>query len=68
MAKCELCGKTTTFGGTVSHRSSYLTGRNKRKVYPNLKKTGVPVDGVMKKMTVCTRCLRTSRKTNLQRQ
>lgn len=68
LAKCELCGKTTTFGKSVSHRSIYVTGRCGKKVYPNLKKTTVAVNGVRKKLTVCTRCLRTSRKTNLQRQ
>ncbi|RKZ34381.1 50S ribosomal protein L28 [bacterium] len=56
MAKtCEICGKSTTTGNTVSHANN----RIKRKFYPNLQvvRARMP-DGTVKKIRVCTRCLK----------
>ncbi len=55
MAKCEICGKGPTFGNNVSHSKVHT----KRRWSPNLQKVTLTRDGRKKRMTVCTRCLRT---------
>ena len=57
MAKCEICGKTTQTGMSVSH--SHI--RTKKKWKPNLQKVYAIVDGSPKKVVVCTRCLRSGK-------
>ncbi|MHC1785069.1 MAG: 50S ribosomal protein L28 [Anaerolineaceae bacterium] len=59
MAKCEICGKATTFGHNRSH-SLRATARTFR---PNLQKTSLFLEGRMVKKVVCTRCIRTLVKT-----
>jgi large subunit ribosomal protein L28 len=60
MAKCEICGKSTTFGHNRSH-SLRATNRTFR---PNLQKASLMVEGRMVKKVVCTRCIRTLVKTS----
>jgi len=59
MAKCESCGKHTTFGRSVpwSKKSSRRTFK------PNLQKVAVWEDGRKLQKTICTRCIRTMVKT-----
>lgn len=55
MAKvCEICGKKPGFGNRVSHAHN-LT---KRRWYPNLQTVRALVNGVPKRVTVCTSCLK----------
>jgi large subunit ribosomal protein L28 len=54
MAKCEICGKTPSFGHSVSHS----TVRTKRQWKPNIQKVTVYRDGKPQRMKLCTRCLR----------
>ena len=55
MAKvCEICGKKPVTGHNISH-SHKLT---KRRWLPNLQKIKVMVDGEIKRMRVCTSCIR----------
>ena len=66
--QCELCGKKTTFGNTISRRgrAKYLggvgiktTGISRRRFEPNLQKLRVTTaEGTNRRMTVCTKCLR----------
>jgi large subunit ribosomal protein L28 len=58
MAKCEICGKTPSFGHSVSH--SHV--RTKRQWKPNIQKVTVHKDGKPQRMKICTRCLRTLNK------
>jgi large subunit ribosomal protein L28 len=58
MAKCEICGKTPSFGHNVSH--SHV--RTKRQWKPNIQKVTVYRDGKAQRMKLCTRCLRTLNK------
>lgn len=51
---CEACGKGTATGFNVSH--SHL--KTKRTWKPNIQRVRVLVDGQVKRMNVCTRCLR----------
>jgi large subunit ribosomal protein L28 len=55
MAKCDICGKSSTFGHNVSH-SMVQTRRQWR---PNVQKVVVYENGVPKRLRLCTRCLRT---------
>lgn len=51
---CDICGKGPISGHNVSH-SHKLT---KRRWLPNLQKIRVKVDGEVKKLRVCTQCIR----------
>ncbi len=59
MAKCEMCGKSPMFGHNVSHSKK----ATKRQFKPNIQRVQVEVDGKIKRMQLCTRCLRTLSKT-----
>jgi len=52
--RCENCGKGIIYGHNVSHSK-----RRTRKIFkPNLHKTRVLVEGVSKRIKLCTKCLR----------
>ncbi|MBN1356327.1 50S ribosomal protein L28 [bacterium] len=51
--KCEICGKGPQFGNRISHAHNL----SKRRFNPNIHKIKVVVDGVQKRMNVCTSCL-----------
>jgi len=57
--KCDVCGKTTVFGRNVS----FSKRRTNRTFKPNVHRKAIVVDGVTKRIHMCTRCLRTSAKT-----
>ncbi|MEA3460117.1 MAG: 50S ribosomal protein L28 [Chloroflexota bacterium] len=59
MAKCDICGKGAQFGQNVSHSHK----RTKRQWKPNIQKVTVIIDGVPKRLNVCTKCLKTLYKT-----
>lgn len=52
--KCDVCGKTAVVGNTVSHSQI----KSKRTWSPNLQRVRAVVNGEVKKIDVCTRCLR----------
>ena len=60
MAKCEMCDKGPQFGNRVSHSKK----ASKRQFKPNVHRVRVKIDGQMRKMHLCTRCLRTLNKTD----
>lgn len=57
--KCDVCGKTTQFGRNVS----FSKRRTNRMFKPNVQSRVVVVNGVSKRLNVCTGCLRTQGKT-----
>ncbi|HUV89335.1 MAG TPA: 50S ribosomal protein L28 [Anaerolineae bacterium] len=59
MAKCDICGKGVRFGHNISH-SKRATRRQFR---PNIQRVRIKVNDQMRRMHVCTRCLRTLNKT-----
>lgn len=59
MAKCDICGKKTIFGNNVSHSIR----RTKRTWKVNTKNVRAVVDGSVKTIKVCTRCLRSNKVT-----
>lgn len=54
MAKCDICGKGVSFGIKVSHSHR----RSNRTWKPNIRKVKALVNGSVKSVNVCTRCLR----------
>lgn len=60
MAKCEHCGKTTTFG----HNRSFSMRATNRKYRPNLQRVTVYENGIKVKKLLCTKCIRTLVKSN----
>jgi large subunit ribosomal protein L28 len=52
--KCEICGKGTAFGNTVSHSKN----RTRRTWRPNLLEMRTMVDGKITNVKLCTRCLK----------
>ncbi len=59
MAKCEMCGKTTTFG----QNRPWSKKATKRQFKANLQKVSVYENGRKVRKTLCTRCIRTLVKT-----
>ena len=59
MAKCSVCGKGVTFGHTDSH-SHRKTNRSWK---PNIRKVKANLDGTVKHVYVCSRCLRSGKVT-----
>ena len=51
---CEICGKKPVAGNNVSHAHN----KTKRRFFPNLQSVRALVDGVPKKVSVCTSCLK----------
>lgn len=65
---CEICGKKSVFSIKVAHQRMYVSGRSNRKIKPNLQSITIIENGVKKRITACTRCIRTMRKNSLPRQ
>lgn len=59
MAKCDACGKTTTFG----HNRSFSLRATNRKFKPNLQNITIVEEGKKVKKTLCAKCIRTMVKT-----
>jgi large subunit ribosomal protein L28 len=51
---CELCGKGPGVGNKVSHANN----KTKRRWLPNLQRVRAKVHGQVKRLRVCTRCVR----------
>jgi large subunit ribosomal protein L28 len=56
--RCEICGKTVSFGHNVSH-SNRKTNRMWR---PNVQKAVLLINNQPTRVSACTRCIRTNRK------
>jgi large subunit ribosomal protein L28 len=54
---CEVCGKKPMAGNYVSHAHN----RVPRRFLPNLQKVRANVDGSVRRITVCTNCIKTGR-------
>ena len=59
MAKCDICGKSVTFGIRVSHSNR----RTNRAWKPNVMRVKAVVNGSPKRIYACTRCLRSGKVT-----
>lgn len=55
---CEICGKGAMTGNKVSH-----SNRKASKTWQvNLQETTMEIDGKVKKVTACTKCIKTNKK------
>lgn len=58
MAKmCEVCGKKPVSGKNVSHAHNVTN----RRWLPNLQKVRAIINGGVKRVSVCTRCIRSGK-------
>jgi large subunit ribosomal protein L28 len=55
--RCELCGKGPLVGNNVSHANN----KTKTRSLPNLRSVRAIVDGAVKHIRVCSRCLKGGR-------
>ena len=55
--RCELCGKGPLVGNNVSHANN----KTKTRSLPNLRSVRAMVDGTVKHVRVCSRCLKAGR-------
>jgi large subunit ribosomal protein L28 len=55
--RCDICGKGPMFGHTISHAHNVTN----RRFDPNLHKMRAQIGGDVKKIRVCTRCLRSGK-------
>ena len=54
---CDVCGKTAQYGNKVSHANN----KSRRRWEPNLQPVRALLNGVPKRLRVCTRCLRSGK-------
>jgi len=54
---CEICGKHRSVGNNVSHANN----KTKRAWQANLQTVRAKVGGAVRRMLVCTRCIRSGR-------
>lgn len=52
--RCEICDKGPMFGNNVSHANN----KTRRRFEPNLQSVRALVNGAVRRMKVCTRCLK----------
>ena len=57
MAKCEICDKEIKLALQVSHSNR----KSNRSWKPNVKRVRANVDGAVKSVNVCTKCLRSNK-------
>ncbi|HBM15011.1 MAG TPA: 50S ribosomal protein L28 [Lentisphaeria bacterium] len=67
---CEICGKTKVVGGTITRKGlakkkggigMHVVKSNKRIFKPNLQVMKASVNGVVKRIKVCTSCIRSDK-------
>ncbi|MCH7802545.1 MAG: 50S ribosomal protein L28 [Acidobacteriota bacterium] len=54
---CEICGKGPQFGNNISHAHNVT----KRRWNPNLQRVRAVVDGTIRRIRVCTQCLKSGK-------
>ncbi|MBD3264120.1 MAG: 50S ribosomal protein L28 [Candidatus Omnitrophica bacterium] len=68
--RCEICGKRALTGNSISRRGlakkkggvgKKTTGITKRKFYPNLQPKKIFSQGKVKKILVCTKCIKSGK-------
>ncbi len=58
-ATCDVCGKSPSFGYSVSHSHR----RTSRRWNPNIQRVRATVNGAPKRVNVCTSCLKAGKVT-----
>jgi len=72
--RCEICGKKSLGGNTIARRGlakkkggvgKKITGITKRRFFPNLQRKKVIINGKVKKILVCTKCIKSGKLASL---
>ena len=58
MAKCAICEKQASHGNKLSITRSHISKRSPRTWKPNFRSVKAEVDGEVKRISVCAKCLR----------
>ncbi len=67
---CDICGKTKVVGGTITRKGlakkkggigMHVVKNNKRTFKPNLQVAKASVNGQVKRVKVCTSCIRSGK-------
>lgn len=58
MAKCTICEKTASHGNELSITRSHISKRSPRTWKPNLRRVKAEINGEVKRIYVCAKCLR----------
>ena len=58
MAKCAICEKSISHGNKISIARSHVSRRASRTWKPNLRTVKADVDGEIKRIHVCAKCLK----------
>ncbi len=67
---CEVCGKKKVVGGSIIRKGlakkkggigMHVVKNNKRTFKPNIQNARVNVDGQVKKIKICTSCIRSGK-------
>ena len=71
-AVCLLCGKRPGFGNAVSRLGSNalkrrVKARTRRRFNPNIQRVRAEIDGSVRRIDVCTSCIRAGRVTKPKR-
>lgn len=61
MAKCEICEKTLSHGNKISIARSHVSRRTTRSFKPNIRNVKAFVNGQVKRISVCSKCLRSGK-------
>jgi len=54
---CEICGKRPITGHNISHANN----KTPRRWYPNLQRARVVMNGVVRRIRVCTQCIKSNK-------
>ena len=60
-AKCEICEKSKNWGNKISIARSHVSRRATRTFSPNLRTIKADVNGEIKRIHVCAKCLRSGK-------
>ena len=63
MAKCAICDKNVNFGNQLSITRSHISKRTTRTFKANLRTVKALINGNPKRITVCSKCLRSGKVT-----
>lgn len=63
---CELCGKHPSFGNSVSRLGKNairrrIKAKTRRRFNPNIQRVRAMIDGSVRRIDVCTSCIRAGR-------
>ena len=61
MAKCEICDKSVNYGNKLSITRSHISKRTSRTFKPNVRTVKAVIDGQIKRINVCAKCLRSGK-------